>query len=62
MFTEQKPMPAETENSLTGKDNVEVTSMGTHGNAEQLSHEKLDSVSSDSATVKTSDLLLQSNI
>ena len=63
MSTEQESMPAETENSLTGNDNVEVTSMRTHGNAEQLSHdEKLDSVSSDSATVKTSDLLLQGNI
>ena len=62
MSTEQEPIPTETENSLTGNDNVEVTSMGTHRNAEQLSYEELDSVSSDSATVKTSDLLLQGNI
>ena len=64
MSTEQEPIPTEIKNSLTRNDNVdfEVMSMGTHGKAEQVSHEKLDSVSSDSATVKTSDFLQQGNI
>ena len=62
MSTEQEPMPTETENSLTRNDYVDfkVMSMGTHGKAEQMSHEKLDSGSA--TDVKTSDFLQQGNI